>query len=169
MIDVYSVVSMLPIILLLMPNNRTDHQYIFIIAFSSEKEDEENFDLSLISSLESDVVPCLSHDLVPDYLITQLAKGLTAVNELDDDPPTASGLTKPDGRSTARGDKSSLSPQARQIIQHGGLQACLTTGLPSSCGKGRNDLRHAAPVTVRSRFIFPFMLTFLGTVFIPHH
>jgi len=50
--------------------------HIYNSVLLSEKEDEENFDLSLISSLESDIIPCLSHDLVPDYLITQLAKVL---------------------------------------------------------------------------------------------
>jgi hypothetical protein len=41
--------------------------------YLSEQEGEENFDLSLISSLETDVIPCLGGGRVPDYLITQLA------------------------------------------------------------------------------------------------
>jgi len=75
----------------------------------SEQEDEENFDLSLISSLETDVIPFLGDDRVPDYLITQLAKILQQgsqllLNESDDDyPPTPSSLTS--GKSAARGDK----------------------------------------------------------------
>jgi hypothetical protein len=36
----------------------------------SKQEDEENFDLSLISFLETDVISCLSDDRVPDYLLT---------------------------------------------------------------------------------------------------
>ena len=78
----------------------------------SEQEDEENFDLPLISSLETDVIPCLGDDRVPDYLITQLAKVLQQgsqllLNKSDDDeyPSTPSSLTKPDGKSAARGDK----------------------------------------------------------------
>jgi hypothetical protein len=78
----------------------------------SEREGEENFDLSLISSLETDVIPCLGDDRVPDYIITQLAKVLQQgsqllLNESDDDdyPPTPSSLTRPEGRSAARGDK----------------------------------------------------------------
>ena len=42
----------------------------------SEQEDEENFDLSLITSLEADVIPPLGGDRVLDYLITHLAKVL---------------------------------------------------------------------------------------------
>ena len=78
----------------------------------SEQEDEENFDLSLISSLETDVIPCLGDDRVPDYLITQLAKVLQQgsqllLNESDDDeyPPTPNSLTRPDGKSATRGEK----------------------------------------------------------------
>jgi len=49
---------------------------------------------------------------IPDYLITQLAKVLQQgsqllLNESDDEyPPTPSSLTKPDGKSAARGGKS---------------------------------------------------------------
>jgi hypothetical protein len=77
----------------------------------SEQEDEENFDLSLVSSLEADVIPRLGDDRVPDYLITQLAKVLQQgsqllLNETDDEyPPTPNSLTKPDGKSGAWGDK----------------------------------------------------------------
>ena len=62
-----------------------------------------------------DVIPCLGDDRVPDYLITQLAKVLQQgsqllLNESDDDeyPPTPSSLTKPDGKSAARGDKADI-------------------------------------------------------------
>ena len=77
----------------------------------SEQEDEENFDLSLISSLETDVIPCIGDDRVPDYLITQLAKVLQQgsqllLNESDDEyPPTPSSLTRPSGKSAGQGDK----------------------------------------------------------------
>jgi hypothetical protein len=61
----------------------------------SEQEDEENFDQSLITSLETDVIPCLGDDRVPDYLITHLAKVLQQGSQLllqhdqdDDRPPT---------------------------------------------------------------------------------
>jgi hypothetical protein len=57
-------------------------------------------------------IPCLSHDQVPDHLVTQLAKILQQgsqllLNESDDDeyPPTPSSLTKPDGKSAIRSDK----------------------------------------------------------------
>jgi hypothetical protein len=80
--------------------------------YLSEQEDEENFDLSLISSLEADVIRCLGGDCVPDYLITQLAKVLQQgsqllLNESDDDeyPPTPTSLTIPDAKPAARGDK----------------------------------------------------------------
>ncbi|KAH9049815.1 hypothetical protein EDB83DRAFT_2543167 [Lactarius deliciosus] len=52
-------------------------------AFSlSEQEEEENFDHHLVTSLETDVVPCLGDDRVPDYLITQLAKILQQGSQL---------------------------------------------------------------------------------------
>jgi hypothetical protein len=68
--------------------------------------------VSLISSLEADVIPCLGGDRVPDYRITQLAKVLQQgsqllLNESDDDeyPPTPTSLTIPDAKPAARGDK----------------------------------------------------------------
>jgi len=74
----------------------------------SEQDDEENFDLCLISSLETDVIPCLGDDRVPDYLITQLAKVLQQgsqllLNESDDEYPPS--LTKPDTKSASRAGK----------------------------------------------------------------
>jgi hypothetical protein len=73
----------------------------------SEQEEEENFDLSLIASLETDVVPCLGDDRVPDYLITQLAKVLQQGSQLlqhesDEDYPS---LMQPGDISAARGGK----------------------------------------------------------------
>ncbi|KAG0696480.1 hypothetical protein DFH29DRAFT_1025466 [Suillus ampliporus] len=47
-----------------------------------DQEAEENFDLSLISSLEIDLVPHLGDARVPDHLITQLAKILHQGNQL---------------------------------------------------------------------------------------
>ncbi|KAG1719544.1 uncharacterized protein EDB91DRAFT_1240566 [Suillus paluster] len=47
-----------------------------------DQETEENFDLSLISSLEIDLVPHLGDARVPDYLITQLAKILHQASQL---------------------------------------------------------------------------------------
>ena len=75
-------------------------------AFSlSEQEEEEHFDHHLITSLETDVVPCLGDDRVPDYLITQLAKILQQGSQLLQDgssvehPPTPTSLTHPEIRS----------------------------------------------------------------------
>jgi len=42
----------------------------------SEREDEENVDLSLITPLEADVIPRLGGGRILDYLITHLAKVL---------------------------------------------------------------------------------------------
>ena len=76
-------------------------------AFSpSEQEEEENFDHHLITSLETDVVPCLGDDRVPDYLITQLAKILQQGSQLLQDgsgeeyPLTPTSATHPEIRST---------------------------------------------------------------------
>ena len=75
-------------------------------AFSlSEQEEEENFDHHLVASLETDVVPCIGDDRVPDYLITQLAKILQQGSQLLQDesneeyPPTPTSPTRPDTRS----------------------------------------------------------------------
>ena len=46
------------------------------------QEEEENFDLALIASLEIDVVPHLGDSRVPDYLITHLAKILQQGSQL---------------------------------------------------------------------------------------
>jgi hypothetical protein len=68
----------------------------------SEQEEEENFDLSLIASLETDVVPCLGDVRVPDYVITQLAKVLQQGSQLlqhesdEDYPPTTSPMQASD-------------------------------------------------------------------------
>ena len=42
----------------------------------SEQEDEESFNLTLITSLEAHVIPRLGGDRILDYLITHLAKVL---------------------------------------------------------------------------------------------
>jgi hypothetical protein len=75
-------------------------------AFSlSEQEEEEKFDHHLVASLETDVVPCLGDDRVPDYLITQLAKILQQGSQLLHDglseryPPTPTSPTHPEIRS----------------------------------------------------------------------
>ncbi|KAH9169937.1 hypothetical protein EDB89DRAFT_1853941 [Lactarius sanguifluus] len=72
-------------------------------AFSlSEQEEEENFDRHLVASLETDVVPCLGDDRVPDYLITQLSKILQQGSQLLQDgsseeyPPPLTSPTHPD-------------------------------------------------------------------------
>lgn len=60
------------------------------------QEAEENFDLSLIASLEIDVVPYLGELTVPDYVVSQLARVLHQGSRLrttdDDLPPSPSSL-----------------------------------------------------------------------------
>lgn len=51
------------------------------------QEEEENFDLALIASLEIDVVPHLGDSRVPDYLITHLAKILQQGSQLREYDP----------------------------------------------------------------------------------
>ncbi|KAG8918160.1 hypothetical protein FRC02_002577 [Tulasnella sp. 418] len=49
-----------------------------------QQEEEEKFDLSLITSLEFDVIPHLGHHQVPDLLITQLGTTLQIASRLHD-------------------------------------------------------------------------------------
>ncbi|KAL7278295.1 hypothetical protein ACG7TL_008271 [Trametes sanguinea] len=60
------------------------------------QEAEENFDLSLVASLEIDVVPYLGDPSIPDYIISQLARVLQQGSRLrvtdDDLPPSPSSL-----------------------------------------------------------------------------
>ncbi|KAI0354523.1 hypothetical protein OH77DRAFT_1548844 [Trametes cingulata] len=60
------------------------------------QEAEENFDLSLVASLEIDVVPYLGDGSVPDYIVSQLARVLQQGSRLreseDDLPPSPSSL-----------------------------------------------------------------------------
>ncbi|PIL34637.1 hypothetical protein GSI_03416 [Ganoderma sinense ZZ0214-1] len=60
------------------------------------QEAEENFDLSLVASLEIDVVPYLGEPSIPDYIISQLARVLhqgSRLRSTDDDlPPSPSSL-----------------------------------------------------------------------------
>jgi len=58
---------------------------------------EESFDLSLISSLEIDLVPHLGDTRVPDHLITQLAKILHKGSQLY---KSSMGPSRPDSPST---------------------------------------------------------------------
>ncbi|EIW78018.1 hypothetical protein CONPUDRAFT_146079 [Coniophora puteana RWD-64-598 SS2] len=65
--------------------------------FSLEtQETEENFDLSLISSLEIDIVPHLGDAKVPDSVITQLAKVLHQGSQLYKDASLEERLSLPD-------------------------------------------------------------------------
>ncbi|OBZ73105.1 Protein MON2 [Grifola frondosa] len=63
------------------------------------QESEENFDLSLVASLEIDVVPYLGDPSVPDYITMQLAKVLQQGSRLRDAeeylPPSPSSLLDP--------------------------------------------------------------------------
>lgn len=60
------------------------------------QEAEENFDLSLVASLEIDVVPYLGETSIPDYIISQLARVLQQGSRLrsndDELPPSPSSL-----------------------------------------------------------------------------
>ncbi|KAI0300723.1 hypothetical protein B0F90DRAFT_1722805 [Multifurca ochricompacta] len=95
-----------------------------------EQEEEENFDQSLITSLETDAVPCLGEDRVPDYLIAQVAKVLHQGSQLlqheseEDYPPTPTSLMPPDGRSDSKveheevGSTVSLSAVSRERFSY---------------------------------------------------
>lgn len=68
-------------------------------------------DHHLITSLQTDVVPCLGDDCIPDYLITQLAKILQKGSQLLQDrsgeayPPTQLSATPSKIRSTTLSSK----------------------------------------------------------------
>lgn len=73
-----------------------------------EQEAEEIFDLSLISSLELDVIPFIGDRRVPDYIILQLAKVLhqgsllyQTYNDSFDDAMTRSHSVSPSGSSVS--------------------------------------------------------------------
>ncbi|KAI0338792.1 hypothetical protein BDW22DRAFT_1362507 [Trametopsis cervina] len=68
------------------------------------QQQEESFDLSLIASLEIDVVPHLSDPRVPDYIIAQLAKVLQQGSQIRDDaeyrPPSPASLESTPARAS---------------------------------------------------------------------
>jgi hypothetical protein len=76
----------------------------------------------LITSLETDVIPCLGDDRVPDYLITQLAKVLQQGSQLlqheqdEDLPPTPvsppQSKSKSKSKSTTRKGKAQADDEA---------------------------------------------------------
>ena len=74
----------------------------------TEQDDKGDFDLSFITSLDVDVIPCLSDSRVPEYLITQLAKVFTQgsqVLQYEQDhghSPTSGSPPQPNTRFTAR-------------------------------------------------------------------
>jgi len=72
-----------------------------------DQEVEESFDLSLISSLEIDLVPHLGDTRVPDHLITQLAKILHKGSQLY---KSSMGPSRPDSPST---DTANVSDDSR--------------------------------------------------------
>ena len=89
----------------------------------SEQEDEENFDQSLITSLETDVIPCLGDDRVPDYLITQLAKVLQQGSQLlqhegdeGHPPPTPNSPPRPNAKSAARSGKKGKAADGESVV-----------------------------------------------------
>ena len=74
----------------------------------TEQDDNDDFDLSFITSLEADVIPCLGDNRVHEYLITQLAKVLqrgSQVLQYEQDhghSPTSGNPPQPNTRSAAR-------------------------------------------------------------------
>jgi hypothetical protein len=77
-------------------------------------------------SLETDVIPCVRDDRVPDYLITQLAKVLQQGSRLlqhepdEDYPPMPTSLTQP-AKSATRGGKADLDRMGSTEPVRGGL------------------------------------------------
>jgi len=74
----------------------------------TEQGDKDDFDLSFITSLEADVIPCLIDNRIHEYLITQLAEVFTQgsqVLQYQQDHghlPTSGNPPQPNTRSTAR-------------------------------------------------------------------
>jgi hypothetical protein len=133
----------------------------------SEQEDEENFDLSLISSLETDVIPCLGDDRVPDYLITHLAKVLQQGSQLlqhesdDDYPPTPSSLTQDKKSAKKRGSKADneivgstepVRPVSRERFSYWCLDLLFLICSDTSKGRIRTPREHCPG----GQFIFTF-------------
>ncbi|KAI0738261.1 hypothetical protein C8Q80DRAFT_1207991 [Daedaleopsis nitida] len=75
------------------------------------QEAEENFDLSLIASLEIDVVPYLGEPSVPDYIVCQLARVLqqgSRLRSIDDEDLPPSPASLPDVQLPRGGKRTSL-------------------------------------------------------------
>ena len=85
----------------------------------TEKDGKDDFDLSFITPLEDDVIPCLCHNRVHEYLIIQLAKVLeqdSRILQYEQDhghSPTPGNPAQPKTRSAAR------SSEADTAGQHG--------------------------------------------------
>ena len=77
----------------------------------TEQDDKDDFDLSFITPLEADVIPCLSGNRVHEYLITQLAKVLeqgSQVLQYEQDhghSPMSGNTPQPNTRSAAQSSK----------------------------------------------------------------
>ncbi|KAJ3003143.1 hypothetical protein NUW54_g5457 [Trametes sanguinea] len=96
------------------------------------QEAEENFDLSLVASLEIDVVPYLGDPSVPDYIISQLARVLQQGSRLrvtdDDLPPSPSSL--PDSKDTHRATEDQSSSDLGKPARFGDASIGMGTTAP---------------------------------------
>ncbi|KAI1793675.1 hypothetical protein LXA43DRAFT_971708 [Ganoderma leucocontextum] len=98
------------------------------------QEAEENFDLSLVASLEIDVVPYVGESSVPDYIISQLARVLHQGSRLrstdDDFPPSPSSLPEvslPQAAKRLSSDQLSEAPDKLEKFGHGSISAGTTS------------------------------------------
>ncbi|OJT09170.1 Protein MON2 -like protein [Trametes pubescens] len=85
------------------------------------QEEEENFDLSLVASLEIDVVPYLGDPSVPDYIVSQLARVLQQGSQLRvadyDLPPSPTSL--PDVSSSGKAAEDRFSKDFEKLETFG--------------------------------------------------
>ena len=109
------------------------------------QETEENFDLSLIASLEIDVVPYLGETAVPDYVVMQLARVLHQGSRLrttdDDLPPSPVSLPEDSPRGAKRSSTVPSVNEADKVLKFG----------DNSIGMGTTSSGHFLP---RERFAY---------------
>ena len=92
------------------------------------EQDEENFDQSLSTSLETDVIPCLGDDRVPDDLISQRAKVLQQGSQLlpheqdDGHLPTPSNPPQPNTTSAGWSSNTNSETMVDSTASIGGLE-----------------------------------------------
>ena len=98
------------------------------------QETEENFDLSLIASLEIDVVPYLGETTVPDYVVQQLARVLhqgSRLRSMDDDlPPSPSSIPEDFVRGSKRQSMSFPSHDFDKLERFGKVTIGMGTTAP---------------------------------------